>query len=67
MAPAEKTPTITRVGYLERQVFDHSGRFRRGMDGARAGESIEQIDQLRSSLGWLEIDLRDRRRSPACH
>ena len=54
LAAPQKTAAITRVRYLERQVFDEDGRQRRGIKPGRAEDLVSQINQLRHDLGWLE-------------
>ncbi len=53
----QTTAAVTRVRYLERQVFDDSGRQRRGVTESEVQGQVSQINQLRQLLGWLEIDL----------
>jgi hypothetical protein len=62
---AEKTAAVTRVRYLERELFDDGGHVRRRISPARAEETVAQINDLRQALGWLEIDLDGRWRWPA--
>jgi hypothetical protein len=61
---AEKTAAITRVRYLERELFDGDGHIRRGVTQARAQEVVAVINDLRQALGWLEVDLDGRWRWP---
>jgi hypothetical protein len=62
---AEKTAAVTKVRYLERELFDDGGHVRRGISPAGAQETVAQINDLRQALGWLEIDLDGRWRWPA--
>ena len=62
---AEKTAAVTKVRYLERELFDDGGHIRRGVTPARAEEIVALINNLRQALGWLEIDLDGRWRWPA--
>ena len=62
---AEKTAAVTRVRYLERELFDDGGHVRRRISPARAEETVDRINDLRQALGWLEIDLDGRWRWPA--
>jgi hypothetical protein len=62
---AQKTAAVTKVGYLERELFDDSGHIRRGVTPARAENVVAAINDLRQALGWLEIDLDGRWRWPA--
>ena len=64
LAPAHKTAAVTRVRYLERQIFDDDGRRRRNIKEPLVDELVGQINQLRQSLGWLEIDLHGQWRWP---
>jgi hypothetical protein len=61
---AEKTFAVTRVRYLERELFDDDGHVRRRISPARAEATVAQINDLRQALGWLEIDLDGRWRWP---
>jgi hypothetical protein len=62
---AEKTAAVTKVRYLERELFDDDGHVRRRISPSRAEETVAQINDLRQALGWLEIDLDGRWRWPA--
>jgi hypothetical protein len=64
LPPADKTAALTRVRYLERQLFDDSGQMRRGVTLQHADETVADINHLRRALGWLEIDLDGRWRWP---
>ena len=63
--PAEKTSAITRVRYLEQELLDGDGHVRRRTERAKAEETVAQINELRHTLGWLEIDLEGRWRWPS--
>ena len=65
LRPADKTAALTRVRYLEHELFDDSGHLRRGITAELALDSVALINQLRRALGWLEIDLDSRWRWPA--
>jgi hypothetical protein len=62
---AEKTAAVTKVRYLERELFDDNGHIQRAVGRARAEEIVELINDLRRALGWLEIDLEGGWRWPA--
>jgi hypothetical protein len=64
LQPAGKTAALTRVRYLERELFDDSGHLRRGVTPEHADETVAVINHLRRALGWLEIDLDGRWRWP---
>jgi hypothetical protein len=64
LPPADKTAALTRVRYLERQLFDDSGQVRRGVTPDRADDTVADINHLRRALGWLEIDPDGRWRWP---
>ena len=64
LGPAQKAAAVTRVRYLERQVFDGSGRQRRSITESQVEGLVTQINQLRHVLGWLEIDLHGQWRWP---
>jgi hypothetical protein len=57
LPPAEKTAAITKVRYLERELFDDNGHIRRGITRATAEDMVALINDLRHALGWLEIDI----------
>jgi hypothetical protein len=57
LQPADKTAALTRVRYLERELFDDGGHLRRRITPERADETVARINHLRRALGWLEIDL----------
>ena len=65
LAPVEKTAAVTKVRYLEGELFDDAGHVRRGLTPARADEIVALINNLRQALGWLEIDLDGQWRWPA--
>jgi hypothetical protein len=65
LAGAEKTAAVTKVRYLERELFDDSGHVRRGVTPARAHEIASLINDTRQALGWLQIGLDGRWRWPA--
>jgi hypothetical protein len=65
LSPAEKTTAITKVRYLERELFDDSGHIRRGISRSAAEEMVVLINDLRHALGWLEIDIDGHWRWPA--
>lgn len=62
---AEKTAAVTKVRYLEGELFDGEGQIRRGVSPAQAEEIAALINDLRQALGWLEIGLDGRWRWPA--
>jgi hypothetical protein len=57
LSRAEKTTAVTKVRYLERELFDDAGHIRRRVTAVRAEEIVTQINDLRRALGWLEVDL----------
>lgn len=59
----KKTAAITRVRWLERDRFD-GGPMCRQLSGGGAETVIAELNQLRSALGWLEIDVDGRWRWP---
>jgi hypothetical protein len=65
LSRAEKTTAITKVRYLERELFDDGGHVRKGVVAAQADEIVGLINDLRRALGWLEVDLDGRGRWPA--
>jgi hypothetical protein len=61
---AEKTAAVTKVQYLERELFDDSGHVQRGLTTVQADQIVTLINDLRHALGWLEIDLDGKWRWP---
>jgi len=60
----QKSAAITRVNYLERVLFDGNGHPRRRISPERADELLSAINQLRSRLGWLTLDMHHQYRWP---
>jgi hypothetical protein len=54
---ADQAAAISRVQFLEQATFEDGGHLRLGVDQATAELTVAQINELRHSLGWLEIDL----------
>jgi hypothetical protein len=59
----EKTAAIARVRWLERDLFQ-DGQVRRRISRDTAEAVVAELNQLRASLGWLEVDLEGRWRWP---
>lgn len=60
----QKTAAVTRVRWLERELFDADGQVRRRVTCERAQAIVDELNRLRVSLGWLEVDLAGRWRWP---
>jgi hypothetical protein len=60
----EKTAAVTRVRWLEHQLFDADGQVRRRVRREQAQAIVDELNQLRATLGWLEVDLAGRWRWP---
>jgi hypothetical protein len=60
----EKTTAVTRVRWLEQQLFDGDGHVRRQVGRQQAQAIVAELNRLRATLGWLEIDLEGRWRWP---
>jgi hypothetical protein len=60
----QKTTAVTRVRWLEQRLFDGEGHVRRQVSREQAQAIVDELNQLRSTLGWLEIDLEGRWRWP---
>jgi hypothetical protein len=65
MSPVDKTAAITKVRYLEHELFDSYGQVRRRTERGAAEVTVAAINELRRALGWLEIDLDGHWRWPA--
>jgi hypothetical protein len=59
----EKTAAVTRVRWLEHQLFE-DGQVRRRVTRETAQAIVDELNVLRAALGWLEIDLEGRWRWP---
>jgi hypothetical protein len=60
----EKTAAVARVRWLEQQLFDGDGQVRRRVSRAQAQTIVDELNELRATLGWLEVDLAGRWRWP---
>jgi hypothetical protein len=58
-----KTAAVTKVRCLEHELFE-DGHVRAGITHKNAVEVIDELNQLRAALGWLEVDLDGRWRWP---
>ena len=58
-----KTAAVTKVRCLEHELFE-DGHVRAGVTPKTALEVIDELNQLRAALGWLEVDLDGRWRWP---
>ena len=63
LAPKDKTAAITKVRCLEHRLFD-GDRICRQLSREAAEAVIGELNQLRTSLGWLEVDVEGRWRWP---
>lgn len=52
----QKVAAIAKVRCLEHDLFE-GGRIRRGLGQKAVADLLDQINDLRSALGWLELDL----------
>jgi hypothetical protein len=60
----EKTAAVTKVRWLEQQLFDGDGQVRRHVSREQAHAIVDELNRLRATLGWLEVDLAGRWRWP---
>jgi hypothetical protein len=60
----EKTAAVARVRWLEQQLFDGDGHVRRRVSRDQAQAIVDELNRLRATLGWLEVDLAGRWRWP---
>jgi hypothetical protein len=65
LARSEKAAAVTRVRYLESQLFDESGHPRRGISRVKSEQVVARVNDLRHALGWLEIEPSGQWRWPA--
>lgn len=54
--PRQKVAAVAKVRCLERDLFE-SGRVRRGLEECAIEDLLGRINELRSVLGWLELDV----------
>ncbi|HET7739067.1 MAG TPA: hypothetical protein VFL67_00270 [Mycobacterium sp.] len=52
----QKVAAIAKVRCLEHDLFE-GGRIRRGLGQKAVEDLLEEINDLRAALGWLELDL----------
>lgn len=52
----QKVAAIAKVRCLEHNLFD-GGRIRRGLGQKAVADLLDEINDLRCALGWLELDL----------
>jgi hypothetical protein len=60
----EKTAAVARVRWLEQRLFDGDGQVRRRVSRDQAQTIVDELNELRAALGWLEVDLAGRWRWP---
>lgn len=56
MSPRQKVAAVAKVRCLEHRLFE-GGRVRRELSRETARQIAAAINDLRSALGWLEINL----------
>jgi hypothetical protein len=64
LSQREKTAAVARVRWLEHELFDGDGHVRRRVSREHATAIVDELNQLRATLGWLEIDLEGHWRWP---
>lgn len=57
--PRQKVAAIAKVRCIERDLFE-GDRIRRGLGRDAVDEMLSRINDLRSALGWLELDIEGR-------
>jgi hypothetical protein len=55
MTPSQKVAAVSKVRCLEHDLFE-GRRLRRELSSEQVGATVARINELRSALGWLEID-----------
>jgi hypothetical protein len=63
MTPRQKVAAVSKVGCLEHDLFEGE-RLRRELSPDQVSDIVAQINELRTALGWLEIDLEGQLRWP---
>jgi hypothetical protein len=63
MTPRQKVAAVAKIQCLEHDLFE-DGHVRRDFTVETAGDIVARINELRRSLGWLEIDLEGHHRWP---
>ncbi len=64
LSTQEKTAAVTRVRWLEQRLFDADGQVRRLVSREQAQAIVDELNRLRATLGWLEVNLDGRWRWP---
>jgi hypothetical protein len=55
MTAPQKVAAVAKVRCMENDLFD-GDRVRRGLSRDQAERMVDQINELRKALGWLEIN-----------
>jgi hypothetical protein len=55
----QKVAAVAKVRCLEHDLFE-GGRIRRGLGQKAVDDILTEINDLRSALGWLELDIEGR-------
>lgn len=63
MTPRQKVAAVSKVRCLEHDLFDGE-RLRHELRPDQVDGMVEEINELRTALGWLEIDLDGQLRWP---
>jgi hypothetical protein len=63
LSKQEKTAAVARVRWLEHELLE-DGHVRRRVTQETAQAIVNELNELRGALGWLEIDLEGRWRWP---
>lgn len=63
MTAPHKVAAVAKVRCLEHALFDGE-RIRRALSRDQAEHLVAQINELRTALGWLEVDLDGKWRWP---
>ena len=63
LAPKEKAAAVTKVRCLDHELFD-GDHVSRELSREAAEAVMVELNQLRTSLGWLEVDVQGHWRWP---
>lgn len=63
MSPRQKVAAVAKVRCLEHQLLE-GNRVNRSLTRIAAESMVAEINELRTSLGWLEIDINGQWRWP---
>lgn len=58
----QKTRQITRLARLQNQLLDHTGHVARGVSRDNVRVTLDEIQRIRTLIGWEPLDMSGRYR-----